>query len=215
RDRPGGARFRHHPDAPARTDQRLVGGPHPATRRTRPRPAHPGRHPPGPPRPPGGRVRPVHDRHDRDDPPALAPGDRGVNRVSPPPPPRPPALPAAVANPRTAEQERREMVWGKRPTVLERRGSGSKQEVACCIVPGQRVCSPRTWGWSQGPARWGRPRRLLPAHAGRGPGGGRRRAARWPAPRARGDGPTAVWRAAVAVDCSPRTWGWSRLTWPR
>src|SRR5690606_27063523 len=130
---------------------------------------------------------PVHDRHDRDDPPALAPGDRGVNRVSPPPPPRPPALPAAVANPRAAEQERREMAWGKRPTVLERRGSGSKQEVACCIVPGQRVCSPRTRGWSPFLNQITNRHSLLPAHAGMVP----LVVAVWkpgaPAPRARGD----------------------------
>jgi hypothetical protein len=75
--------------------------------------------------------------------------------------------------------------------------------------PVQRVCSPRTRGWSLGrplPCACGR---LLPAHAGMVPP--RLFLCQWSvtAPRARGDGPTLTTSYEPTVRCSPRTRGWS------
>jgi hypothetical protein len=53
---------------------------------------------------------------------------------------------------------------------------------------------------------------LLPAHAGMVPPSPPPGRAGRTAPRARGDGPPAMWWMADTIDCSPRTRGWSPAT---
>ncbi len=93
------------------------------------------------------------------------------------------------------------------PTGAPRaRGDGPCGNVP--ISQGDR-CSPRTRGWSPGALRLGGRAGVLPAHAGMVP----RRSAVFEghdrAPRARGDGPREPFDWAAALECSPRTRGWS------
>ena len=71
-------------------------------------------------------------------------------------------------------------------------------------------CSPRTRGWSRTDRVRVRLRHLLPAHAGMVPGADDGTCGDCAAPRARGDGPTAIAANLRVPDCSPRTRGWSR-----
>ena len=74
----------------------------------------------------------------------------------------------------------------------------------------ERVCSPRTRGWSLVYAFPTREHTLLPAHAGMVPGCIPSRTLTRSAPRARGDGPSPYLATNSSQVCSPRTRGWSR-----
>jgi hypothetical protein len=73
------------------------------------------------------------------------------------------------------------------------------------------ACSPRTRGWSRLRSAGRVCCVVLPAHAGMVPRGDTCGTSATCAPRARGDGPTAMTRRAGSLQCSPRTRGWSLL----
>ncbi len=79
-------------------------------------------------------------------------------------------------------------------------------------MPGQEVCSPRTWGWPPWCADLAREVRVLPTHVGMVRAGREHPRPTVRAPHARGDGPSLCPPVISSGQCSPRTWGWSAVT---
>ena len=69
--------------------------------------------------------------------------------------------------------------------------------------------SPRTWGWSVGPALRQQARHVVPTHVGMVRGRKLLRLGTFCCPHARGDGPSSSDSVNSSPALSPRTWGWS------
>ena len=73
------------------------------------------------------------------------------------------------------------------------------------------MMSPRTWGWTHGPARQGRQPDDVPTHVGVDRRRRCGRAARERCPHARGGGPSPSTNGPTETRMSPRTWGWTEV----
>ena len=115
--------------------------------------------------------------------------------------PWPPVFPTHVGMDRGAPVVPRQL-----PRVPHARGDGPPGSSFSWI---KAVCSPRTWGWTDGRHRDVEAENVFPTHVGMDRGRVDRRWDSGGVPHARGDGPREDRSGHGEGECSPRTWGWT------
>ena len=95
---------------------------------------------------------------------------------------------------------------GLRPCVPHARGDGPTGDIVMLKL---KMCSPRTWGWTEAGLIAGGIAVVFPTHVGMDRERTGLATARESVPHARGDGPDLGITVSEAATCSPRTWGWT------